>query len=60
MEELRWGLLWVVEAELDEEVEECLLVPLVIGLGRTRASDRVLLDLESVTSCRGKQVKVEK
>lgn len=52
-------MLWVVEAELDEEVEECLLVPLVIGLGRTRAKDRVLLDLDSLPSCTGKQVSAE-
>lgn len=36
--------------ELEEEVEECLLVPFVMVPGLTRARDRLLLDRDSMTS----------
>lgn len=36
--------------ELDEEVDECLLVPFVMVPGRTRARERLLLDRDSIPS----------
>ena len=60
VEALRWVLLWEEEEEEEEEpvAEECLLVPLVMGLGRTRARDRLLAERVSpVPSCyRGRQI----
>lgn len=51
------GVLLCEEAEPEEEAaaeEECLLVPLVIVLGRTRARDRLLPDRDSLpSSCHG-------
>ena len=53
-------MLWEEEEEEEEEpvAEECLLVPLVMGLGRTRARDRLLAERVSpVPSCyRGRQI----
>lgn len=50
MEALRWVvLLWEEEVEVVEEVE-CLLVPLVTVLGRTRARLRLLVDRDSLPS----------
>lgn len=37
--------------EEEPVAEECLLVPLVMGLGRTRAKDRLLAVRASVLSC---------
>lgn len=53
MEALRCVLLCEEEVEDEEEpvAEECLLVPLVMGLGRTLARDRVLAERASLPSC---------
>lgn len=52
MEALRWVLLCEEEVEEEEEpvAEECLLVPLVMGLGRTLARDRLLAVRASLPS----------
>ena len=51
VEALRGVLLCEDEDEEDEPVaEECLLVPLVMGLGRTLARDRLLAERDSVPS----------
>ncbi len=52
MEALRWVLLCEEEVEEEEEpvAEECLLVPLVMGLGRTLARDRLLAVRASLAS----------
>lgn len=53
MEALRWVLLCEEEVEEEEEpvAEECLLVPLVMGLGRTLARDKLLAVRASLPSC---------
>lgn len=55
MEALRWVLLCEEEVEDEEEpvAEECLLVPLVMGLGRTLARDRLLAVRASLASYNG-------
>jgi len=55
VEALRWVLLCEEAVEDEEEpvAEECLLVPLVMGLGRTLARDRLLAVRASLASYNG-------